>query len=149
MRAQDPKTAIDSFKPTGVKVLYIVLLVFSIMAFFGSLLLWGQGFLFAPPPGLDLSLPITDLFVNAPASLIAAIGLWRMKPFGYIATQFVAGFYVYASVEIFVDLWQHGAAMTAEFCIDRRYLPDRLSVAASRSFLQIKHSPAGVPSSCI
>jgi hypothetical protein len=115
MRAQDPKTAIDSFKPTGVKVLSIVLLVFSIMAFFGSLLLWGQGFLFAPPPGLDLSLPITDLFVNAPASLIAAIGLWRMKPFGYIATQFVAGFYVYASVEIFVDLWQHGAATTAEF----------------------------------
>ena len=98
-----------------MKVLSIVLFLFSLLAFFGSLFLWGQGFILSPPKDVDLGFPITDLLVNAPASLIAAIGLWRMKRFGYVAAQFVAGFYVYASVEIFVDLWQHGAASTAEF----------------------------------
>jgi len=101
--------------PVKLKALSIILLAFSLLAFTGSLFLWGQGFIFNPPPGVDLRFPITDLIVNAPASLVAAIGLWRMKRFGYVAAQFVAGFYAYASVEIFVDLWQHGAASPGEF----------------------------------
>ena len=31
-----------------------------------------------------------------------------MKKYGYVAMQFVAGFYIYASVEIFVDVAQNG-----------------------------------------
>jgi uncharacterized membrane protein (DUF2068 family) len=57
---------------------------------------------------VDYRFPVTDLLVNAPASLIAAIGLWRLKRYGYVAAQFVAGFYIYASVEIFVDVVQSG-----------------------------------------
>ena len=68
--------------------------------------MWGEGFLLQFPDGVDLAFPITDILVNAPASLIAAIGLWKMKRYGYIASQFVAGFYVYASVEIFVHVAQ-------------------------------------------
>jgi hypothetical protein len=98
-----------------VKALAIILLLFSALAFTGSFFLWGQGVIFNPPVAVDLSYPISDLLVNVPASLIAAVGLWRMKRFGYVASQFVAGFYLYASIEIFVDLWQHGAASTGEF----------------------------------
>jgi hypothetical protein len=104
-----------SAPPAGVKVLSVILLLFGLMAFFGSLFLWGQGFLLDPPEGVDLSFPIADILINAPASIIAAVGLWRMKRYGYLASQFVAGFYIYASVEIFVDLCQHGAASTAEY----------------------------------
>ena len=96
-------------------MLAIILFLLSALAFFGSLFLWGQGIIFYPPINVDLSYPITDLLINAPASLIAAVGLWRMKRFGYVASQFVAGFYLYASVELFVDLWQHGAPSTGEF----------------------------------
>lgn len=95
-------------KPLAVRILAILLFLFSLFAFFGSLFLWGEGFLFQFPPGVDYRFPITDILVNAPASMIAAIGLWGMKRYGYIVAQFVAGFYVYASVEIFVEVIQNG-----------------------------------------
>jgi hypothetical protein len=40
--------------------------------------------------------------------MIAAVGLWKLKRFGYVAAHFVAGFYIYASVEIFVHVIQDG-----------------------------------------
>jgi len=100
------KTNIPS--PLGIKILSIFLFLFSMFAFFGSLFMWGEGFLFSFPEGVDFAYPITDILVNAPASLIAAVGLWKMKRFGYVASQFVAGFYIYASVEIFVHVIQEG-----------------------------------------
>ena len=104
-------------RPTGVSVLAIVLLLFSAFAFFGSLFMWGEGFLFSFPPGADYRFPVTDILVNAPASLIAAIGLWKMRQWGYVAAQFVAGFYVYGSVEIFVMVIQHGPPFPIEIVI--------------------------------
>jgi hypothetical protein len=93
-------------RPWPVTSLAGLLFLFSLLAFFGSLFLWGEGFLLQFPEGVDLAFPITDILVNAPASTIAAIGLWKLKRYGYIASQFVAGFYVYASVEIFVHVAQ-------------------------------------------
>ena len=92
--------------PVGVKVLGGVLFLFGLLAFFGSLFMWGDGFLFSFPPGVDYSFPITDILVNAPACIVTAIGLWQGKRYGYIAAQFTAGFFVYASVEIFVMTFQ-------------------------------------------
>jgi len=91
-----------TLRPLGVSSLAVVLFLFGLFAFFGSLFMWGEGFLLSFPPGVDYRFPVTDILVNAPASLLAAIGLWKMKQWGYVATQFVAGFYIYGSVEIFV-----------------------------------------------
>ena len=103
--------------PLGVKILSIVLILFSLLAFFGSLFLWGEGFLLAFPAGVDYGFPITDILINAPASMIAAIGLWQMKRYGYVAAQFVAGFYIYASVEIFVHVIQGGQPYAVEIVL--------------------------------
>ncbi len=92
--------------PIGVKILASVLFLFGLFAFIGSLFMWGEGFLLSFPSGVDYRFPITDILVNAPASIIAAVGLWQGQKFGYIASQFVAGFYVYVSVEIFVMVFQ-------------------------------------------
>ena len=92
--------------PIGVKILAGILFLFGLFAFIGSLFMWGEGFLFSFPSGVDYRFPITDVLVNAPASIIAAIGLWQGRKFGYVAAQFVAGFYIYASVEIFVMVFQ-------------------------------------------
>ena len=100
-----------------IRALAVVLFLFGCLAFFGSLFLWGQGFLLAFPAGVDLGYPITDILVNAPASFVAALGLWRMRRYGYVAAQFVAGFYVYASVEIFVDVAQNGPPYPVEIII--------------------------------
>lgn len=100
--------------PPGIKILSIVLFFFSLFAFFGSLFLWGEGFILAFPEGVDYGFPVTDILVNAPASMIAAIGLWKMKRYGFVAAQFVAGFYIYASVEIFVHVIQDGPPYALE-----------------------------------
>jgi hypothetical protein len=92
--------------PVGVRILAGVLFLFGLFAFTGSLFMWGKGFLLSFPSGADYRFPITDILVNAPASLIAAIGLWQGRRIGYIAAQFVAGFYIYASIEIFVMVFQ-------------------------------------------
>ncbi len=91
-----------------------MLFLFGLLAFFGSLFLWGQGFLLAFPQGVDLAYPITDILVNAPASIVAAVGLWQLRRYGYVAAQFVAGFYIYASVEIFVQVFQDGPPYAME-----------------------------------
>jgi hypothetical protein len=106
-----------------VRILAVLLFLFGLFAFFGALFLWGEGFLFRFPQGVNVSGPFADLFVNAPASIIAAIGLWRLKRYGYVASQFVAGFYVYASVMIFVEMFQGGLPRT--FAI---YGPQTLAV---------------------
>ena len=100
--------------PVAVKALSVLLGIISLFAFFGSLFMWGEGFIFSFPEGADYRFPVTDILVNAPASMIAAIGLWRLRRYGYVASQFVAGFYVYASVEIFVEVIQEGAPYATE-----------------------------------
>lgn len=100
--------------PVEIKTLSIFLFLFSIFAFFGSLFLWGEGFLLLFPKNVDLTFPIADILVNAPASMIAAIGLWKLRKYGYIASQFVAGFYIYASIEIFVEVIQAGPPYPGE-----------------------------------
>ena len=101
-------------RPWPVTTLAILLFLFSLLAFFGSLFLWGEGFLLQFPAGVDLAFPVTDILVNAPTSLIAAIGLWKLKKYGYVVSQFVAGFYIYASVEIFVHVIQAGPPYAME-----------------------------------
>lgn len=84
-------------------LLAIILFLFGLLAFFGSLFLWGQGFILAAPPGLNVALPAADILVNAPASILAAVGLWRLRRYGYLAAYFVAGLYLYASVFILIE----------------------------------------------
>ena len=92
--------------PVPVKALATLLLLFGLVALVGSLFLWGQGFILQFPAGVDYSFPVTDILVNAPACLVAAVGLWKSRRYGYIASQFVAGLFMYASVEIFVKAAQ-------------------------------------------
>jgi hypothetical protein len=116
--------------PVPVKILAVLLFLFGQFAFLGSLFLWGQGFLFSFPEGVDLRFPMADLFVNAPASFIAALGLWGMRDFGYAAAYFVAGFYIYASVEIFVELFQSGPPFALEILI-----PQVMAVATAAALV--------------
>ena len=117
-------------RPLSITLLAIVLLLFGIFAFAGSLFLWGQGFILRAPEGIDVAFPITDILVNAPASILAAIGLWKLRRFGYLAGYFVAGFYVYASVYIFVEVFAGGPPYPVEIVV-----PQVLAVVAAVALL--------------
>ena len=104
-------------RPLPITVLSILLFIFGVFAFVGSVFLWGEGFILQAPEGADLAFPITDILVNAPASIVAAFGLWRLKRYGYLAGFFVAGFYIYASVYILLEVIQGGAPYPAEIIV--------------------------------
>ena len=100
--------------PSLVKVLAVLLFIFGLFAFFGSLFLWGEGFILDAPPDVDIAFPVTDILVNTPTCMSAAFGLRKLKRFGYPASQFVAGFFIYASVYIFVEVLQGGTPYPLE-----------------------------------
>ncbi len=110
-----PKTKNNA--PIFMRVISVTLFVFGLFAFLGSLFMWGEGFILSFPKGVDYAFPVTDILINAPASIIAAIGLWNMKRYGLVATYFVAGFYIYASVEIFVRVFQGGPPFAIEILL--------------------------------
>lgn len=99
-------TAIE--RPISVTILGYILILVGIFAFVGSVLLWGEGFILDPLPDTELVFPITDILINTPASIIAGIGLLKVKKWGKMMAWFVSGFYIYASVEIFVQVLQEG-----------------------------------------
>ena len=103
--------------PIFIRVTSAILFVFGLFAFLGSLFTWGNGFLLSFPESVDYAFPITDILVNAPASVIAAIGLWSLKRYGFVAAYFVSGFYIYASVEIFVRVFQGGPPFALEILV--------------------------------
>jgi hypothetical protein len=103
--------------PRFMRVISAILFLFGLFAFWGSLFMWGSGFILSFPKDVDYAFPVTDLLINAPASIIAAIGLWRLKRYGFTAAWFVAGFYLYASVEIFVRVFQDGPPFAVEILI--------------------------------
>jgi hypothetical protein len=97
----------------------VVLFLFGIFAILGSVFLGGEGFIFSFPAGISVAFPLTDILVNAPASLVAAVGLWTLKKYGYPASQFVAGFYIYASVYIFIELAENAPPIQSRSCCRR------------------------------
>ncbi len=103
--------------PIFIRVISAILFIFGLFAFVGSLFMWGEGFILSFPKGADYAFPVTDILINAPASMIAAIGLWNVKRYGLVAAYFVAGFYIYASVEIFVRVFQGGPPFAAEILV--------------------------------
>lgn len=120
----------DLGRPVPITVLSILLFLFGLFAFVGSLFLWGQGFILRAPEGTNIAFPVTDILVNAPASIVTAIGLWKLTRVGYLASYFVAGFYVYASVYIFVEVAQAGPPYPIEIL-----LPQVLAVLVAGGLL--------------
>ncbi len=116
--------------PIPVRILAVLLFLFGLFAFFGSLFMWGEGFLLRFPEGIDYRFPVTDIPVNVPVSMVAALGLWRMRRYGYVASQFVAGFYIYASMEIFVEVVQGGPPYPTEII-----MPQIMAVAVAAALM--------------
>jgi len=84
------------------KILGTLLIVFGIFAIIGSVFLWGEGLYINFPEDIDLALPSADIFINGPASILAGLGLWKTRKWGFAMAWFTSGIYLYASVEIFV-----------------------------------------------
>jgi hypothetical protein len=94
------------YRPKDKKFGYMFLLT-AIFSLVSSLFAWGQGWLFSVNELNLFLMPMADLIVTTPLSLIAASGIlngrkWRFK-LGLIAS----GVYIFGSVLVFITLvWQ-------------------------------------------
>lgn len=111
------------------KMLGVLFVLFGTFAIVGSILLWGEGFYFDFPTSVDLAIPTADLFINGPASILAGLGLWKTRKWGFAMAWLTAGIYLYASVEVFVWAVQEGS-LTPEIVI-----PQTLAVIAALAVL--------------
>lgn len=100
-----------------IRTLAVFLFIIGFFAFVGSIFLWGKGFILDFPKDVDYVFPVSDLLINVPTSIIAAVGLWRNKKYGYVASQIFSGFGLYASIEIFVKVIQGDLTNSAEIMI--------------------------------
>lgn len=79
-----------------------------IFALISSLFAWGNGWLFSIK-NLDLFLmPMADLIVIGPVSIISAIGILKLKKWGAKFGILTAGAYIFSSVLVFIKLYWHG-----------------------------------------
>ncbi len=81
-------------------------LVTGIFCIVGSLFAWGKGWLFSIHQLDAFLLPMADLLVTAPLSLITSYGLLRKKSWGIKIGLVTAGIYFFGSVLVFIIiLW--------------------------------------------
>lgn len=118
--------------PTPLKIVVGILFIFGLFAFVAGVTLYGMGFILTPPPDADLSYPVADTLVNGPACVLAAIGLWRLRKWGYALGWFVAGFYIYASVEIFAAFLHAGPPYLPEI-----FVPQTLAVLLALALMRV------------
>lgn len=116
--------------PWILRFLAIVLVLFALGALWGGLTLYGTGSVLAAPEGVNIGLPVADILVNAPASLLTAVGLWGLFSWGVVMAWFTAGFYLYASVEIFAHYLVEGPPYDPAI-----FLPQALAILVAFALL--------------
>jgi hypothetical protein len=80
--------------PTKHKLFGWLFLLTGIFSIISSLFAWGKGWLFAINNFNDFLLPMADLIVIGPLSLISAFGIFKMKNWGLKIGTLTAGAYI-------------------------------------------------------
>jgi hypothetical protein len=79
-----------------------------VFAIIGSLFSWGEGWLFNQFNLSNGLIPLGDLILTAPLSLIAACGLWFKKVWGIYTGLLTSGIYIYGSLLVFISVVWNG-----------------------------------------
>ena len=81
----------------------ILFLVTGFLALIGALYTWGRGPIWTAEPVFAL-IPLADLLLAAPASVVAGIALLLKKSWALRWTLLVSGMYVYGSILVWLLL---------------------------------------------
>jgi len=110
--------------------------VFSIV---GSLFSWGEGWLFDQFNLSSGLIPLGDLILTAPLSLIAAYGLWCKKVWGIYTGLLTSGIYSFGSVLVFISVIWKGSPYPVQLII-----PPVVGCVISISFfiVVVKNNPS-------
>lgn len=79
-----------------------------IFAIVGALFTWGSGWLFAKDDLSESIIPMADLLIAGPFSVLAGIGLLAAKRWGKILGIACSGIYIYGSIQVYFLLIRNG-----------------------------------------
>ena len=88
-----------------------------VFAIVGSLYTWGDGPLFSEVDLVDFQLPMADLLLTGPLSIIASIGIWKQKKWGRALGLMAGGIFVFGSIEVYIGLIWNGPPFPPELII--------------------------------
>ncbi len=80
-----------------------------VFAIIGSLFSWGEGWLFSNFNISNGLIPLADLILSGPISMIAAYGLWVKRAWGIYLGLFTSGIYGFGSVLVFISVIWNGS----------------------------------------
>jgi len=83
-------------------ILFLIIAVFAVIA---SLFTWGSGYLFSEEISSRSLLPIVDLLVTFPLSVLSGIYLLKNRSIGYILGLVLAGTLLFGSVAVYVSIY--------------------------------------------
>ena len=91
------------------KTYAICFFTFGLFAIIGSLFSWGKGWLFTQKFLPDVLIPILDLIITFPLSIISSIGLWKNRKFGITIGLVTCGVYLFGSILVLITVVWNGA----------------------------------------
>lgn len=101
-----------------------------IFAIAGALYTWGNGWLFAQHNLLNKLIPLADLLIAGPVSLIAGYGVARQKQWGIIAGLVTCGIYLFGTALVYIMI--ANAALPFEL---KYLLPPVFGISTTLSFI--------------
>jgi FtsH-binding integral membrane protein len=91
------------------RVFSITLLLTGIFAAIGALYRWGDGPIHTAPLGADLEIYVAELVIAAPISILASVGIKKMKRWGMLLALLAVGVYIYGSVLVYAAVFLAGS----------------------------------------
>jgi len=84
-----------------------------IFAICGGLYTWGAGSIFDEQSLEKALVPIADILITGPLSLIAGIGIFRHRYWGRLIGLSVGGIYIFGSTLVIIGvIWNHSPDLT-------------------------------------
>lgn len=90
--------------PSADALFALLFFTTGIFAVAGSLVSWGEGWLFSQSRLSTVLLPLGDLILTGPLSLVSAYALWSKRGWGIYTGLLTSGIYLFGSVLVFISL---------------------------------------------
>jgi len=100
-----------------MRLFAFLFLLTGIFAITGSLFCWGKGWLFAQTDLQTVMIPMADLFLTGPLSLLTAYLLFIKKNSGILLGLITSGTYLLGSVLVFIIIFWKGLPYPIELVI--------------------------------
>jgi uncharacterized membrane protein (DUF2068 family) len=90
------------------KTFGILFILTGIFAIIGGLFTWGKGFIFIQKELFTALIPLADIILTGPISIISGYGIIKNRNWGSILGLVTSGIYLFGSILVFITIvWNH------------------------------------------